>query len=81
MEKETAYIRLNEWAEKIGVSTQTAFKWAHAGRISGALYPARGVWLIPEDAKRPIAGQPWQFTDRHRDREKMSGNKNTSSFG
>ena len=54
-------IGLSEWARRVGVSSVRAGQWARAGRLPGAVRPARD-WLVPADTERPRflpAGRPW----------------------
>jgi predicted site-specific integrase-resolvase len=52
-------LRLNKWAEKIGVEPQTAYRWRNLGLIK-ADTAIQGVYEIPEDTPRPktVLGRP-----------------------
>lgn len=57
---EPDYLTIEEWAEYWRVSTETAAKWARAGRIVGALKigEGKGLWRIPNPRlNRPREGQ------------------------
>jgi len=42
-------MKLNKFAEKLGITYQTAWKWYKAGRIHGAYQTETGTILVPED--------------------------------
>ena len=46
------YITIKEAAEKWDISVRGVQKYCEAGRIPGAVQPARD-WLIPKDAEKP----------------------------
>ena len=51
-------IRLSVWANRIGVSLNTAITWARAGRIE-AEHLMPGVWIIDMNQIRPKPMRPW----------------------
>ena len=50
------YITVRQTAEKWGVTPRQVQGLLKAGRIPGAIRPARD-WLIPKDAKKPEDGR------------------------
>lgn len=53
------YMTLKEAGEKWGISARQINYYCSAGRIPGAVKMAT-LWLIPKDAKKPIAGRTKQ---------------------
>ena len=65
------YIVIKEAAEKWGISERRVQQLCEAGRIPGAVKPARD-WLIPREAEKPADGrksnrcQPTKVFEAHR---------------
>ena len=57
------YLTVPQTAERWACSESRVLQWARAGRIKGAIKPARD-WLIPDKAMRPEAEAPYAFTKR-----------------
>ncbi len=45
------YLTTSETAERWGITSRRVQVLCKEGRVDGAVY--KGVWLIPEDAKKP----------------------------
>ena len=58
------YMTLKEAAEKLGVTPRRVNYYCAAGRIPGAVKMA-GVWLIPQNAEKPIDGRTKQGKGLH----------------
>jgi DNA-binding XRE family transcriptional regulator len=57
--KKYKYLTLAAFAEKVGVSRNTALRWAKEKRIK-AFNPAVGVWIVTVNEQRPKKKRPWQ---------------------
>ena len=57
-------LTLAAWATLRGVSRQCAWRWAHAGRIAGAVQDGcTGRWSVPIDSPRPAPIVPRRGPD------------------
>lgn len=54
------YVTVAKFAQKHMVSARLVLRWIAEGRIAGAIQPARD-WLIPGNAKRPVAAAPYEL--------------------
>jgi DNA adenine methylase len=54
------YVTVAQFAKKHNISTRLVLRWIAEGRLAGAIQPARD-WLIPANAKRPIAAAPYEL--------------------
>lgn len=57
------YLTTSETAERWGITARRVQVLCKEGRVDGAIY--KGVWLIPEDAEKPVDPRRVRKTNSH----------------